>query len=374
MYKIGIDVGGTNTDAVILDHQLNLIHSVKVPTTDDIQTGIAGALNKVLAESAVDPTKVTHAMLGTTQCTNAIVERKKLAKVGVLRLGYPATASVLPYTAWPKDLVATLSETYALAHGGYEYDGQPLTALDEEELRGILASWRGEVETIAVIGVFSSLKNDQELFVQALAKEVLGSDVPVSCSSMIGSVGLIERENATILNAALHKVIKVTSEGFEQALEQEKIHHAQVYLCQNDGTLMSLTYAKQFPILTIACGPTNSIRGASYLAGLKDAVVLDVNMPRMDGLELLEKLQQEHISATVIMVSTTTTAEAEVTMLAMERGAVDFVAKPYNIIEAKGEEFKSKLLGVLKAVLKSNNEKFSSGVKPPVKTISKNKV
>ena len=69
---------------------------MKVPTTDDIQTGIAGALNKVLA-SAVDPTKVTHAMLGTTQCTNAIVERKKLAKVGVLRLGYPATASVLPY-------------------------------------------------------------------------------------------------------------------------------------------------------------------------------------------------------------------------------------------------------------------------------------
>ena len=172
--------------------------------------------------------------------------------------------------------MATLSETYALAHGGYEYDGQPLTALDEEELRGILASWRGEVEAIAVIGVFSSLKNDQELFVQALAKEVLGADVPVSCSSMIGSVGLIERENATILNAALHKVIKVTSEGFEQALEQEKIHHAQVYLCQNDGTLMSLTYAKQFPILTIACGPTNSIRGASYLAGLKDAVVVDV--------------------------------------------------------------------------------------------------
>lgn len=73
-------------------------------------------------------------------------------------MGYPATASVLPYTAWPKDLVATLSETYALAHGGYEYDGQPLTALDEEELRGILASWRGEVEAIAVIGVFSSLK------------------------------------------------------------------------------------------------------------------------------------------------------------------------------------------------------------------------
>ena len=102
-----------------------------------------------------------------------------------------------------------------------------------------------------------------------------------------------------------------------------------------------------------------------------DAVVLDVNMPRMDGLELLEKLQQEHINATVIMVSTTTTAEAEVTMLAMERGAVDFGAKPYNIIEAKGEEFKSKLLGVLKAVLKSGNSErfFSTTAKPQVKPV-----
>lgn len=66
-----------------------------------------------------------------------------------------------------------------------------------------------------------------------------------------------------------------------------------------------------------------------------DGVVLDVNMPRMDGLALLEQLQKERIRATVIMVSTTTTKDAEVTMLAMERGAVDFVPKPTNVIEAK---------------------------------------
>ena len=84
-----------------------------------------------------------------------------------------------------------------------------------------------------------------------------------------------------------------------------------------------------------------------------DGVVLDVNMPRMDGLALLEQLQKERIRATVIMVSTTTTKDAEVTMLAMERGAVDFVPKPTNVIEAKGEAFKGKLLGVLNAVLKT---------------------
>lgn len=75
-----------------------------------------------------------------------------------------------------------------------------------------------------------------------------------------------------------------------------------------------------------------------------DGVVLDVNMPRMDGLALLEQLQKERIRATVIMVSTTTTKDAEVTMLAMERGAVDFVPKPTNVIEAKGEHLRVNFL------------------------------
>ncbi len=84
-----------------------------------------------------------------------------------------------------------------------------------------------------------------------------------------------------------------------------------------------------------------------------DGVVLDINMPRMNGLELLERLQKEKIKATVIMVSTMTTKDAEVTILAMELGAIDFVTKPDNVVEAKGEKFKKKLLDVLGAVLKT---------------------
>lgn len=276
MYKIGIDVGGTNTDAIILDENHNLIHNVKSPTSLDIKTGIETALRNLLKEADIDKTKITHAMLGTTQCTNAIVERKKLAQVGVIRLGYPATASVLPYTAWPKDMIEKLSGNYALVHGGYEYDGQILSELDEQEIKTILGEWQDKVESIAIVGVFSSIKNDQELMVRDLIHEVYGEEFPVSCSSLIGSVGLIERENATILNAALCKVIETTTNGFVQALEEEGIFDAEVYLCQNDGTLMSIEYAKQFPILTIACGPTNSIRGASYLASIKNTMVLDV--------------------------------------------------------------------------------------------------
>ena len=86
-----------------------------------------------------------------------------------------------------------------------------------------------------------------------------------------------------------------------------------------------------------------------------DGVVLDVNMPRMDGLQLLEKLQNDGIKANVIMVSTLTSKDAEITILAMERGAIDFVTKPNNIIEAKGQDFRENLLSVLSAVLKTKS-------------------
>ena len=85
-----------------------------------------------------------------------------------------------------------------------------------------------------------------------------------------------------------------------------------------------------------------------------DGVILDVNMPRMGGLELLERLQKERIKTNVIMVSTMTTRDADVTILAMERGAVDFVTKPTNIIEAKGDAFRKEILGILNAVLKTD--------------------
>lgn len=94
-----------------------------------------------------------------------------------------------------------------------------------------------------------------------------------------------------------------------------------------------------------------------------DAVVLDVNMPRMDGLELLKKLQEENIKTKVIMVSAITTEDAEETILALERGAVDFVTKPNVISEVRGESFKRELLEVLKTVLISSERDKKSKTK-----------
>ena len=275
MYKLGIDVGGTNTDAVLIDEGRAVVAAVKRPTSGDIYTGIMGAVDAVLEASGVDRALIGQAMLGTTQCTNAIVERKGLAPIAVLRIGAPASVGIPPMVDWAADIAAVCVDS-AIIEGGFEYDGKRLAAFDEAACRAFFEGVRGRVEAVAVSCVFSPVRNDDELRAAEIAREVLGEGVHVSISSEIGSMGLIERENATILNAALHDVARRFTEGFAASLADKGVENAEVYLSQNDGTLMTMEYARRYPILTIACGPTNSIRGASSLTRKGDAVVIDV--------------------------------------------------------------------------------------------------
>lgn len=276
MYKLGIDVGGTNTDAVIIDENNTIIADIKSPTSTDIYSGIVKALKTVLDVSGIDRTKIYQAMLGTTQCTNAIVERKNLAPIGIIRIGAPATLGVIPMVDWAED-IQKIAVGSTVIRGGYEYDGREITELDEVAARTFLKEMKDKgVKSIAVSGAFSTVRNEQELQIAKIAKEVMGSDVHVSISSEIGSMGLVERENATILNAALWRVAERFTEGFAKSLENEGITNADVYISQNDGTLMTMSHARKYPILTVACGPTNSIRGAGYLSNIKSAIVIDV--------------------------------------------------------------------------------------------------
>ena len=275
MYKLGIDVGGTNTDAVLIDEDLKVIGEVKYPTSGNVFEGIMGAVQKLLKQTQVDRSKIRQAMLGTTQCTNAIVERKNLAKIGLLRIGAPATVGVPPMVDWPED-IRFICEKSAIIGGGFEYDGKELAPLDEAAARDFFAQLKGVVHSIAISCVFSTVRADHERRAAEICREVMGEDVHISISSEIGSMGLIERENATILNAALYQVAERFTEGFAYSLAQEGITNAEVYLSQNDGTLMTMEHARRYPILTIACGPTNSIRGASYLSSLQNAIVIDV--------------------------------------------------------------------------------------------------
>ena len=275
MYKIGIDVGGTNTDAVIINEQLKVIASIKTPTSEDIYGGILDSLKQVLKLADIDRSQIKQAMLGTTQCTNAIVERKKLAKVAIIRLAAPAMQGIMPMIDWPKELKKYV-EGIAIIGGGYEYDGKEIAPFDSQAAREFFEQMKGKVNSVAISCVFSPVRHEHEDFCAELVKEVMGEHIHISKSSEIGSLSFIERENATILNAALHEVAESFTDGFAKSLAEEGVTNAKVYLSQNDGTLMTMEYARRYPILTIACGPTNSIRGASYLSQIENAIVIDV--------------------------------------------------------------------------------------------------
>ncbi|GEM80272.1 hydantoinase/oxoprolinase N-terminal domain-containing protein [Vibrio superstes] len=274
VFRLGIDVGGTNTDGVLLDSALNCIAKVKVATSEDIFTGIDGAISALLTQSGIQGNQVQHAMLGTTQCTNAIVEKKALDRVGMIRLALPSGSSVPPLCGWSQSWQQLLGEHFYEAHGGYEYDGKLIADIQEQEIRQLCQKMKGNVDSIAICGVFSPVNGEQEKQVAQWVSEEL-EGVKISLSHQVGSLGILERENATILNAALQGTAQRFVQGFCHALESHRIL-ATPYFGQNDGTLMSQEFALKYPILTVACGPTNSIRGASHLSKLSDAIVVDV--------------------------------------------------------------------------------------------------
>ena len=218
MYKLGIDVGGTNTDAVLIDENLNVIADIKHPTSSDIYDGILGALRKVLKVSGVDRSQIRQAMLGTTQCTNAIVERKNLARIGILRIGAPATCGIEPMVDWEED-ICEIAAAKTIIQGGYEYDGKEIASFDEEAAKDFFLEMKDKgIKSIAISCAFSTVRDEHEQRAARLCREIMGQDVHVSVSSEIGSMGLIERENATILNAALWKVAERFTEGFAKSL------------------------------------------------------------------------------------------------------------------------------------------------------------
>jgi N-methylhydantoinase A/oxoprolinase/acetone carboxylase beta subunit len=268
-------VGGTNTDAALLDSDKVVIAHTKQPTSSDVMSGIDQAIGALLSKVSIDKSAIRQAMLGTTHCTNAIVQRKGLNSLVHFRLGAPSTLAIPPLSDIPADLRSMLAAHQFTVGGGYQYNGEHLAPLDEDRIREHLRNVKDVADCVSICGVFAPVSSIQEQRVAQLAREELGADISVSLSSEIGSVGLLERENACILNAALQSTARSINSGFTQALRRHDIH-ADIFFSQNDGTLMPLRQAQCFPIHTIASGPTNSIRGASYLSGIEDAVVVDV--------------------------------------------------------------------------------------------------
>jgi N-methylhydantoinase A/oxoprolinase/acetone carboxylase beta subunit len=272
--RIGIDVGGTNTDAVLMSGN-EVLAAVKRLTTADVGSGVVDAVSALLADSKTPAAEVTSVMIGTTQFINAFVQRKGLSRIAALRVSLPKSDGVPPMVGWPEDLLAVVGKEIHQVGGGSYHDGKDYAPLDEA---GIEAAARAigakGIRAIAITANFAPIRPDLEERAAAIVQRVL-PDARLTLSAQVGGIGLVDRENAALINAALSEMGERVVSSMQQAFRDLKIT-APIYISQNDGTLISTEYAARYPIFTCSAGPTNSLRGAAFLTGLKDAIVVDV--------------------------------------------------------------------------------------------------
>lgn len=129
MIRIGVDVGGTNTDAVLMD-LTGFRAGSKQLTTPDIISGVKNAISETLTNSGETVSDIDVLMIGTTHFVNALVRRSDLERTGVIRICLPSGASIPPFSDWPDALTRAMGGKFRLIHGGYEMDGREIAPLD----------------------------------------------------------------------------------------------------------------------------------------------------------------------------------------------------------------------------------------------------
>ncbi|MDB6045441.1 MAG: hydantoinase [Gammaproteobacteria bacterium] len=296
--RLGIDVGGTNTDAVVMVGDV-VLASAKRLTTPDVSQGVINVVGAVLSQAGLDAAELGQVMIGTTQFINAFVQRKHLEPVAAVRITLPKADGIPPFVGWPSDLVDVVGEQSYLVGGGSFYDGREYAPLDVAGLEAAARDLRArKIRSVAVIANFAPVRPD----IERRAAEVLLKHLPdadITLSSEVGGLGLIDRENAALINASLRQLSRTVVSSLTEAFQTLGVK-APIYLSQNDGTLISTDYATRFPILTCSAGPTNSIRGAAFLTGLQDAIVIDVGGTTSDFGFLVRGFPRETVTAHLI--------------------------------------------------------------------------
>jgi N-methylhydantoinase A/oxoprolinase/acetone carboxylase beta subunit len=292
--RIGVDVGGTNTDAVLLDpfasaqknHGILAYH--KSPTTFNPSDGIENAITSLLRDANVDSKAIASVSIGTTHFINAIIEKdqSRLAPVATLRLSGPFSRAVPPGLEWSScDLREIVCAYYAFLDGGLEIDGSIIRDVSEAQVKAECERIKAMgIKSIVVNGIFSPadvMGQRQEERVGEWVKkyyseaEVVLSKEGTQLNSLpcdlhwiydlaVANLGFIERENAAILNASILAFARHTIASFQSAIRSLGLA-CPVFLTQNDGTILQAIDAARLPIRTFNSGPTNSMCGSQFL-------------------------------------------------------------------------------------------------------------
>jgi N-methylhydantoinase A/oxoprolinase/acetone carboxylase beta subunit len=267
-FLLGIDTGGTYTDAVLFHETDGVVAKAKSLTTrHDLAIGIAGAVDAVVEKAAVPISAISLVSLSTTLATNALVEGQG-GRAGLVMIGFG-----------PEDLKrdglaeALGTDPVIFLPGGHDVNGSE-TPLDMTALDAALPELAKSVSSFAIAGYFAVRNPAHEIRVRDRIREI--SHLPVTCSHELSSkLGGPRRALTTLLNARLVSMIDRLVGACERFLATRGIH-APMMVVRGDGALISAAEATLRPIETILSGPAASLVGARYLTGLDNAVVSDI--------------------------------------------------------------------------------------------------
>ncbi|MFA6843744.1 MAG: hydantoinase/oxoprolinase family protein [Bacilli bacterium] len=256
---LGIDTGGTYTDAVLLDMQsAKILNKSKALTTrENLVIGIRGAIG-LLDQEILAKTSIVS--LSSTLATNSIVEGKG-CRVGVICIGQEFDGKIVV------DACANLE-------GGHNLEGGERHPLDDDAVRTALLSMKGKIDCLAVTAFLSVRNPEHENRVADMAQKLLG--IPTVCGHVLSSsLGFNERTNTAIMNARLIPVIADLISSVKEVMKEFKLR-APLMIVKGDGTIMSDSMAAERPVETILSGPASSLMGAKATTRLKDAIMIDV--------------------------------------------------------------------------------------------------
>ena len=290
-YRLGVDVGGTFTDLLLINEESGETYTAKVPSTpEDSSIGVLDGVTRICNESGVDPGQVRRVMHGTTVATNAVLTARG-AKVGlVTSRGYKHTLQVARsfcpggLGGWvsyiKKPLLAPLELTIE-ADERIGADGAVVSELNREALRSDLQALRdtGEVEALTICFVNAYVNGEHEVQAREVAGEVFG-DVPISISSeVVPEMQEYERTETTVVNSYVRPEVSKYINNLQKSLEETMGEKLQLSILRSDGGLASSRGAAESPVNMLLSGPAGGVTGAVYFgsrAGYDDVLTFDM--------------------------------------------------------------------------------------------------
>lgn len=277
---LGVDTGGTYTDAVLIEDQARVVASAKALTTrHDLSVGVGEAVSRVLAASGVPPGAITMASLSTTLATNALVEGQG-GRIALIYIGFREADLD---THGLREALA--GDPVLVMQGGHSHAGQEAAPLDQAACAAWLETVTG-VSAFAVASQFATRNPDHERRIAALVQARTGK--PVTCSHHLSSrLNGPKRALTAVLNARLIGMIAQLIAQAGDTLHQLGID-APLMVVRGDGALISAAQAREKPIETILSGPAASLVGARWLTGQETAIVSDIGGTTTDVALLRE--------------------------------------------------------------------------------------